>query len=703
MFPPDFQTETLLKLLLAESEDGVLAYDSDLVIRTWNPVMERFSGLAANEVLDRSLVEVVPFIQDVGELRDIRRALEGETVASGRRPLFVASTGQTGFFQSKHFPLRDTSGRIIGGMGLVRFFDSAAAAPEGAWSLEAIRLLQLQSIIRSLSKAVTPADVGEVILGETMKYFRSSRGVITRVPEEGDLAEVLISSGRPEEGAGTWCTLPLSRAMPTTVAIRTQQSVFHSTQEALLESYPEARAWVLGNGLHAFCAVPLVIENRVVGALGLGFDQARAFTKEERGFLETLVGPCAQAFERSHAFEREKKARQTAEAANQAKDRFIANLSHEIRTPLCSVINFAEFLTAEHLEADKREKFIEGVRRNGRTLVRLIDDILDISRIESGRLKINYEALSVAMMLEEIELIFRESAEEKRIGLTTRMAPELPSKIHSDPIRLRQILVNLVGNAVKFTVQGEVHVEARLVPRSEGRAEQVEFLITDSGIGIHPEDQIKIFDPFYQVDNSLTREYPGTGLGLALSRRLAHALDGSVSLEKTKYGQGSVFALRIALNPVGLSQDHVIQVSAGSAEAEADSAKWPRAWSILVVEDQPDIRDVVREALLRVGASVTIAENGQAALDLCESGSYDVVLMDLQMPVMDGYTALEHLKRRGFSKPIVAFTAHALDEDVKRIQAAGFSGHLTKPFELSKLLPALGRLSSSRLADSPSS
>ncbi|RYZ77762.1 MAG: PAS domain S-box protein [Proteobacteria bacterium] len=381
--------------------------------------------------------------------------------------------------------------------------------------------------------------------------------------------------------------------------------------------------------------------------------------------------------------------RNSAESANSAKSAFLANMSHEIRTPLGAIIGFSDILKEETLDPSDRIEFTNIINRNAKALTRVIDDILDLSKVEAGRLGIEMEPTNLHDLLRDVVALFRERAKIIGLSLTSSIASDVPQRVCTDAIRLRQILINIVGNAVKFTERGSVQVHLSSLKID---SDQYDFKIQvrDTGKGLSREQASRLFQPFTQADNATTREYGGTGLGLALSKRLAEALGGSIFIEDCAPGKGSIFAITFRAK-----EDLAAPVVASPSRAGLQDQDL-KDLRILLVEDSADNQFLIKRILSRRGASVTIAENGSVGVNRALESEFDVVLMDIQMPIMDGYTAMSNLKAANYKTPVIALTAHALSDERQKTQAAGFSSHVTKPVEIEELVmsiqEATGRL-----------
>ncbi|HTO07826.1 MAG TPA: ATP-binding protein [Myxococcota bacterium] len=385
-----------------------------------------------------------------------------------------------------------------------------------------------------------------------------------------------------------------------------------------------------------------------------------------------------------------------AEQTTRIKTEFLANVSHEIRTPMTAILGFTEVLLEEATQAAAPAGTVDALRtiqRNGDYLLALLNDILDLSKIESGRLEVERVTFSPVSVVREVERLMRVRAESKGIDFELEFDGAVPAHVEGDPTRVRQILINLVGNAIKFTEVGSVRLRVHL--RDDSASARLRFEVSDTGIGITAAERAKLFRPFGQADSSTTRRYGGTGLGLTISKRLTDLLDGSIEVE-SEPGRGTLFRVDLpAGNLEGVARVPAHESPGGEELREGDAEPDLRG-RVLLVEDGPDNQRLISLLLTRAGLEVVLAENGQQAIERVhearQSGqALGIVLMDMQMPVMDGYTATKILRRQGFATPIVALTAHAMDTERARCLAAGCDDFATKPIDRARFYALLRR------------
>ncbi len=421
------------------------------------------------------------------------------------------------------------------------------------------------------------------------------------------------------------------------------------------------------------------------------------------GEASCLVGTGVDISDRRRAAEQLREAKEAAEASNLAKSEFLANMSHEIRTPMTAILGYVNLAVegcprrCEYGRTEHDEQ-LNTVARNAQYLLQIINDILDLSKIEAGKLTVEQVGCSPCQIIAEVASLVRVRSDSKGLEFHWEYEGAVPETIRTDPTRLRQILINVIGNAVKFTEVGSVRLITRL--DREGEEPRLQFDVVDTGIGMTEQQVARLFEPFTQADASTTRRFGGTGLGLTISRRLAEMLGGDIHIVETGPGTGTRVRVTVGTGPldgVRMLEDPmaatVIASDGGSSDA-APAADPDLDCRILLAEDGPDNQQLIRHVLRKAGADVSIVDNGKLAVDVAfgaqEAGRpFDVILMDMQMPVMDGYEATRLLRSRAYDGTIIALTAHAMAEDRDRCIDAGCDEYVSKPVDRKKLIETI--------------
>lgn len=414
-----------------------------------------------------------------------------------------------------------------------------------------------------------------------------------------------------------------------------------------------------------------------------------------RGSEPLIVVSHLDVTHRMRAEQELRDAKEAAQAANYAKSAFLANMSHELRTPMAAILGFIDILIG-NLHQVENMQAAQTIQRNAEYLLRLINDILDLSKIESGKLEAESIRVSPRELVQDVVSLMEVRAAAKNLALRLEIVGSLPATIQTDPLRLRQVLVNLLGNAIKFTEMGEVRLVVKLVA-SGGAPPCLRLEVHDTGVGMTENQLDRLFQPFTQADSSTTRKYGGTGLGLSISKRLTQLLGGDIEVQ-SKPGQGSMFVVTIQTGPLAdipLVEAHSPPESLAPTLAPLASCAGMR---LLLAEDGPDNQRLITFLLRKAGAHVTVVDNGQQAVENTLTAEvndqpFDVVLMDMQMPVLDGYSATRTLREHGYTRPIIALTAHAMSGDREACLAVGCDDYATKPVQRHLLLSLVAKYS----------
>ncbi|MBW4520371.1 MAG: response regulator [Scytolyngbya sp. HA4215-MV1] len=372
--------------------------------------------------------------------------------------------------------------------------------------------------------------------------------------------------------------------------------------------------------------------------------------------------------------------KEAAEVANQAKSEFLANMSHELRTPMTAVLGYADILTCTEL-SDEQEEYVEKISRNGNSLLTIINDILDLSKLEVGILKITAQPFALEDLTGSLIYLFQQQAADKGLLFTAAIDPTLPASFIGSFDRLQQVLTNLISNAIKFTEIGKISLWIDSPEAGDELGIKLRFTVQDTGIGIAPPDQARIFESFTQVDSSFTRLYQGTGLGLSICRKIVHLMKGEIGVESA-LGQGSTFWFTVVLEPFRSL------ASSAADDTHTPVPTAPVSPQILVVEDVEDNQILMEQMLQRLGYQCDLVSNGQEALDRLAQKTYELVIMDCQMPVLDGYETTRRLRQQQDPKHrtiVIGITAHAMSGDREKCLAVGMDDYLSKPFRMEDL------------------
>lgn len=500
---------------------------------------------------------------------------------------------------------------------------------------------------------------------------------------------LLASAGRYTNIDGRRRRVPLGCCKIGRIAIDKERRFL--TNEVTTDPHVADHQWARDLGLVSFAGYKLHDTNGdPIGVLAVF--AKHPLSEEDDAFLLNLSEITSRVILDSQARQELQETRRQAIAASEAKSEFLANMSHEIRTPMTAILGFTDLLMSQNLTSEEQHEFLETIGRNGRSLLVLINDILDLSKIEAAKISVESMSYSLRQLVDDVMEVVQVRAQEKGLSLQVLYEAALPETIRTDPTRLRQILVNLMGNAIKFTESGGVQLSIR---RPAGHSPtKLQFAVSDTGIGIEPDKLRGLFQPFAQADASTTRRFGGTGLGLAISKRLARLLGGDIEAT-SEAGRGSTFILTIDTGIIEEVQAPV-NVPMAKPTPTVDQSKTNFVGRVLLAEDSPDLQRLLGHVLRKMSIEIEIAENGQLACELAvkskiEGNPFDLILMDMQMPEMDGLQATRWLREHGWQRPIIAVTAHAMSEHRDDCLAAGCNDYLAKPVQVSELRAMLAR------------
>jgi PAS domain S-box-containing protein len=665
--------------------DVVARVDRQLRSVYVNAAVERVTGRARRDFLGKTHEE----IGIAPELAADWNALLLETFAHGRsvEKFFTFELpGNRRVFHARTVPERDSSGVIASVVVIAR--DVTESELYQSARADADRLRRLQALTAAFSEAPTGRDISRVLVDQAHEALQADLAIVMLLDEAGKNLELAAAVAYPRLTVDRWRAVPLDSESPLAEAVRTREPMFFAHREALVERYPHFADNAFGVD-DALAAIPLTFKGRAFGAVALVFRSRHEFAEADRAFIISLAAQAAQAIDRARLLEAERVARQDAETANRLKDEFLATMSHELRTPLNAVVGWAALLRTKEVDAALAEHAIEAIHRNARAQTKLVEDILDVSRIIGGNLRLEIGVVDVANIVSTAVDVVRPAAEAKRLQLDLSL--EDLCVISGDAARLQQVVWNLVSNAVKFTPDG-----GRVQVSVERRGLRVAILVDDSGVGIPSEFLPHVFERFRQVDGSTTRRYGGLGLGLAITRHLVELHGGSISVKSDGVGKGASFTVefptRFAVEPLPVAASRAVP-SSRSVPVDPQPLLGVRA---LVIDDDTDGREMICAVLKHGGADVFSAGTAETGLAQAASLRPDVLICDVGMPDMDGYALIRRLRAMPDSAvgrtPAIAVTGFASDEDVRRALDAGFQVHVAKPVDIEILTRAVASL-----------
>jgi len=559
--------------------------------------------------------------------------------------------------------------------------EAALRASEARYRTLAARTNRLHALTAALSEAVTLHAVAQAVVRQGKIAVGATSGDVTLLVDGGTAFETLHSDvgGDIESGAARF---EAESGLCATHVVQTKRPVFIGSFAEWQERYWRSASIAADGGYVSSATLPLLADGDTIGVLAFHFTAPVKFDDGYQALLVSVAQHCAQALDRARLYESAQQARTEAETANRLKDEFVSIVSHDLRTPLNAMLGWTALLQKGAMAPGLATRALRSIHDNATRQAKLIDDLLDFSRLIDGRLALEREDVDLRQLLRNVIESMVPTAAAKRIEVQFSAVPD--AIVFGDIRRLEQVFFNLLGNAVKFTEDGgRIDVEVLTTDES------VEVRVCDSGVGIEPAFLPHVFDRFRQADSKTTRVYGGVGLGLSIARQLVEAHQGGVSAHSDGKDRGATFVVRLPC--VVRRTEATVLASGALAPAEARTVQTLRLDGIrvLVVDDEADTRDVMAQALEDCGAQVTVAGNAREALEILERLEVDVLLADVAMPDEDGYALIRKVRqsptRRIAALPAAAVTGHARDDERQQALSAGFHLHLAKPFELGDL------------------
>jgi signal transduction histidine kinase len=548
-------------------------------------------------------------------------------------------------------------------------------------------LLEQGKRIRALHEIISRPDLSfDQQIDETLRLgcqlLGTEIGKVGRQDPENNTSEFLNTVVMSDLNVRRGTVIPLDKTFCQITFSSPESIVISHVAKSPYKDTPAAKYL----GMQSYIGCTIKVHGKKFGTVNFSnrTPVRKPFTDADKDLVNLIGSWISVMMERQLEAEELRKSKEAADAANLAKSSFLANMSHEIRTPLTSIIGYAESALDSDQTTEQRVSALQTIRQSSDHLLNLINDILDFSKIEAGALDIEKVSMDPLQVINEVESIILGQAKEKTLKFAVNYEFPIPVRIYSDPLRLKQILLNLCSNAIKFTDRGAVQVDVKY----DITRDILILSVTDTGIGMSPEQLQKIFKPFRQADTSTSRRFGGTGLGLSLSKRLADLINGELQVA-SESNIGSTFTLSLQQTQTGLNTTHLVnspeelRKTQNSTQSQISEPKL--SGEVLLVEDNELIQQLIKSYLIKMGVMVTLAENGEIALKLAQNKIYDLIYMDMQMPVMSGIDALIQLRKLDYKGPIIMLTANATLADRNLCKELGSNDFLTKPINRQQL------------------
>jgi PAS domain S-box-containing protein len=668
-------------------------------------VLRTGESAIATEIPDTALIELAQDAEHFQMLRELglKSYMIAPLVARGRTlgAITLVTAESDRRYSSADLPLvEDLAHRAALAVDNARLYRETQQARQIA-EQAAERNATLQAVTAALSETLTQAQVAQVVVEQGLSVLKAGGGLIALLTDNDKTLEIVQAIGYPKELIDTGNCYPISASLPIAEAVRAGKPILIESREVWAEHYPHHATKYASTPYHAWAAIPLIVEGRTIGAMGLSFPNARTFNYDECALMLVLAHQCAQAIERARAYAAERQARAEAEAANRTKDEFLATLSHELRTPLNSMLGWTQLLRNRKLDETKIVRALETIDRNTKSLAALIEDILDVSRIMTGKLHLSTRACELKPIIEAAIEAVCPAAEAKMISLEF-FCDASAGQVLADANRLQQVVWNLLSNAVKFTPKGgrvEVRLSVSSTQLQPTTNNYAQIQVKDTGKGISPEFLPYVFERFRQENSTSTRSHGGLGLGLAIVRSLVEMHGGIVQAYSEGEGRGATFTVQLPLY-VESQESRVRRRDTGNHSPLATSHSPLNGLRVLIVDDEADARDLLTTILEHSGAQVTAAASAAEALNVLSQLKADVLVSDIAMPNSDGYALIRQVRameaEKGEHIPAVALTAYARESDRTSALEAGFHVHVSKPFDPDELVNVVARLAEQR-------
>lgn len=700
------ESQSFLDSVIENIPNMIFVKDAeDLRFVRLNRAGEDLLGRSRTELLGKSDYDLFPEEQaDFFTSKDRAVLKERSVLDISEEP--IATPNGERYLHTKKIPICDKHGRPVYLLGIsedvtakkqaemqkAELLDAKAARMAAERTAEKLKFLAEASAalnssldVHSLLKAFSESIVERMADWCIVDFYDEKDGSVERMVATAAAGDI------PEDARNWWESKKLDLSAPEGLAyvVRTGEArIYRNLDEEHASQYfsGEILKKLVEWGIHSSIVVPLTYHGKVFGCISFIYTSDSTYDDFDLSLAQDLGRRASLAIENARLYAK-------AFEASRAKSAFLANISHEIRTPLGAMLGFAELVLEDRQLSPSQHEYISTIARNGRQLLRIVDEVLDLSKVESDKIQIERTRFNLHDLFEDVHQLLLLKSEEKGLKLKFSGMPDLPRTVFCDPLRLRQILINVIGNAIKFTEAGSIEVQAHFRPNSQQPSRGwLEIEVRDTGVGISEDHTARLFQAFVQADGSTTRKYGGTGLGLFLSRKLARLLGGDVVLRQSVLGQGSEFAITLEMETVNAKpSDKAVAVHHLTQMPDVLPQTIPERPRVLVVDDSADNRMLIGAMLSKSGLHLDMADNGCLAVEKALAGDYDLVFMDIQMPQMDGFQVVKVLKERGYRVPIVALTAHAMKGDRERCLAGGFSDYICKPVTRKALLKCIER------------